>query len=62
MAVGNILACRTAIDWTAPSMAQGSALDQTLVLWMDQEPEGMQAEGTNKLKRPETLLFKLQSH
>lgn len=47
MAVGNILACRTAIDWTAPSMAQGSALDQTLMLWMDQEPEGMQAEGTN---------------
>lgn len=29
-----------------PYMAQGSALDQTLVLWMDQEPEGMQAEGT----------------
>lgn len=40
MAVGNIHVCRTAIDWTAPSMTQGSALDQTLVPWMDQEPEG----------------------
>lgn len=46
MAVGDILACRTAIDWTAPSMAQGSGLDPTLVPWIAQEPEGMQAEGT----------------
>ena len=40
MAVGNIHVCRTAIDCAAPSMAQSSALDQKLVPWMDQEPEG----------------------